>query len=110
MNKLENSIEKLNVCLVIPTYNHASFLGGVIDDCLQYPIDIVVVNDGSTDNTLSILEKYAPKISIVSYEKNKGKPNRSTRRKSSANVTFSQQIPRTLFSYQISVFDIEAGD
>jgi len=73
MTEIENNIKTLEVCLVIPTYNHAPLLEGVIKDCLQYPIDIIVVNDGSTDDTLSILENYKSKITLVTYEKNRGK-------------------------------------
>jgi glycosyltransferase involved in cell wall biosynthesis len=73
MTELKNNIKTLNVCLVIPTYNHASFLEGVINDCLQYPIDIIIVNDGSTDSTLSIINKYEKELKYVTYEKNRGK-------------------------------------
>jgi len=73
MTEIENNIKILEVCLVIPTYNHAPLLEGVIKDCLQYPIVIIVVNDGSTDDTLSILENYKSKITLVSYKKNRGK-------------------------------------
>ena len=73
MTELETHIKNLNVCLLIPTYNHASLLEGVIKDCLQYPIDIIVVNDGSTDNTSSIMGKYQNRITSVAYQKNRGK-------------------------------------
>ena len=73
MTEFENNIKTLEVCVVIPTYNHAPFLEGVIKDCLQYPIHIIMVNDGSTDDTLSIIDRYKTKITLVSYEKNKGK-------------------------------------
>ena len=73
MNEFESNVKLLNVCIVIPTYNHAPLLEGVIQDCLQYPIDIIVVNDGSTDNTLSIINKFENQITQVSYLKNRGK-------------------------------------
>jgi len=86
MNEFEEKIKTIGVCLVIPTYNHASLLEGVIKDCLQYPIDIIVVNDGSTDDTLEVIKNYELKIKnyelqhtknciihLVSYEKNRGK-------------------------------------
>jgi glycosyltransferase involved in cell wall biosynthesis len=73
MTELEKNIKNLEVCLVIPTYNHATLLEGVIKDCLLFPIDIIMVNDGSTDHTLSIINKYENKIKLVSYEKNRGK-------------------------------------
>jgi len=86
MTVLENNIKKLEVCLVIPTYNHAPFLEGVIKDCLQFPIPVIIVNDGSTDDTLSVITNYELRITnyelqhnknciihTVSYEKNRGK-------------------------------------
>jgi len=73
MTEIENNVKILNVCLVIPTYNHAPFLEGVIKDCLQYPIDIIIINDGSTDQTLSIIQKFIPKVTLVTYDKNRGK-------------------------------------
>jgi glycosyltransferase involved in cell wall biosynthesis len=66
MTELETHIKKLKVCLVIPTYNHASLLEGVIKDSLLYPIDIIVVNDGSTDHTLSVINNY--ELRIRNYE------------------------------------------
>jgi glycosyltransferase involved in cell wall biosynthesis len=62
MTQLEENIKKLEVCLVIPTYNHATLLEGVIKDCLLYPIDIIIVNDGSTDQTLSVITNYELRI------------------------------------------------
>ena len=73
MDPLENLVKTLPLCILIPTYNHAKFLEGVITDCLQYAVPVIVVNDGSTDHTLSIINKYEKKIMLVSYEKNRGK-------------------------------------
>ena len=79
MTEFENNIKTLETCLVIPTYNHASLLEGVIKDCLQYPIDIIIVNDGSTDDTLSVIKNYElriknyGKLRLITYKKNRGK-------------------------------------
>jgi glycosyltransferase involved in cell wall biosynthesis len=54
MNKL--------VSIVIAAYNAEKYISEAIDSCLvqTYPhIEIVIVNDGSQDTTLSILEQYA---------------------------------------------------
>lgn len=59
-------------CVIIPTYNNATTLGGVIADVLEYCSDVIVVNDGSTDNTLEVLKDY-PQIDLVTYPKNRGK-------------------------------------
>lgn len=61
-----------NVVLV-PTYNNATTLQSVLDRLRPYASDILVVNDGSTDNTREILEHYPHPLHIVSYDKNQGK-------------------------------------
>ena len=43
--------KELSVCVLIPTYNNGGTLVAVINDVLQYTDQIIVVNDGSTDNT-----------------------------------------------------------
>lgn len=63
----------LQICVVIPTYNHAHTLATVIDSVLNYITDIIVVNDGSTDATNEILYSYKEKIKIISYATNRGK-------------------------------------
>jgi glycosyltransferase involved in cell wall biosynthesis len=62
----------MNWCVVIPTYNNEKTLEKVIRDVLQATRDIIVVNDGSTDGTLAILQLF-PDIMIVSYDRNRGK-------------------------------------
>lgn len=60
------------VCVLIPTYNNAHALKGVLDDVLQFTDQVVVVNDGSTDTTAEILQQF-PQVSIVHYPSNRGK-------------------------------------
>jgi len=62
-----------DICVVIPTYNNENTLGAVIDSVLEFGFEIVVVNDGSTDNTNNILYQYRDKIKIISYAINRGK-------------------------------------
>ena len=60
------------ICVIIPTYNNAATLKKVIDDVLAYTNNIIVVNDGSTDNTTEILNEYKD-IKQLSYLPNIGK-------------------------------------
>ncbi|HQY10791.1 MAG TPA: DUF2062 domain-containing protein [Ferruginibacter sp.] len=62
----------LRACVIIPTYNNAATLAGVIEDTAGYCNHIIVVNDGSTDDTASIVNSF-PFVQFVSYEKNMGK-------------------------------------
>jgi glycosyltransferase involved in cell wall biosynthesis len=63
------------VTVVIPCYNQAHFLGEAIESVLSqtYPhFEIVVVDDGSTDNTSEVASGYPPdKVRLIRQE-NKG--------------------------------------
>lgn len=65
----------MNFCTLIPTYNNGKTLGNIIERTLAVCSDIVVVNDGSTDNTADVLGGFSENknITVVSYPKNKGK-------------------------------------
>lgn len=64
--------EPSKVCIIIPTYNNHKTLKRVIDSVLEYTTDVIIVNDGSTDNTFQILEAYSHLIQIL-HPKNSGK-------------------------------------
>jgi glycosyltransferase involved in cell wall biosynthesis len=56
-----DSLEQDLVSVIIPSYNHAHFLGEAIDSVARqtYPhVEIIVVDDGSTDNTAAIMSAY----------------------------------------------------
>jgi len=62
--------EKL-VSVIIPTFDRAWALKTAIDSVLAQtytPIEIIVINDGSTDNTLDILAGYGNKIQVLDQE------------------------------------------
>jgi glycosyltransferase involved in cell wall biosynthesis len=62
----------LKCCVIIPTYNNAATLRGVIEDVIRYIDDVIVVNDGSTDNTNDVLRSFS-NILVLSYLTNRGK-------------------------------------
>lgn len=67
--------DKFKISAVIPSYNEEKTIEKTVLSCLRQSrkIDqIIVVNDGSTDRTLSILKKYAAVITIVDMKKNSG--------------------------------------
>lgn len=61
------------LCVIIPTYNNAGTVASVIEDTYNYVPNIIVVNDGSTDDTHNILASTKTPITIVGYGANKGK-------------------------------------
>jgi glycosyltransferase involved in cell wall biosynthesis len=67
----------IGVCFLIPAYNEAATIGEVLErvDALGLDTQIVVVDDGSTDATASIVEAYAagrPHVGLV-RQPNRGK-------------------------------------
>ena len=65
-------LESLRCAVIIPTYNNASTIAQVIADVKLYTTDVIVVNDGSTDNTSSILQGIED-VKLIEYKDNKGK-------------------------------------
>ena len=61
-------------CVIIPTYNNAKTLKRVIEGVLSYTSNIVIINDGSTDDTAQILQNYK-QLTIIGLPQNKGKGN-----------------------------------
>jgi len=63
------------VTCIIPSYNESKTIAGVIETCLETPEinEIIVVNDGSKDNTLEKLKPFAQKIKVINLDKNQGK-------------------------------------
>ena len=71
-DRLQSLFRLHKVCVLIPTYNNAQTLEQVLRDVLIRTDQVIVVNDGSTDSTSSILEQFT-ELRIVQYETNKGK-------------------------------------
>jgi len=69
---IAEKFRRQNTCVIIPTYNNFSTLKSVIAGVLQYTQNLIVVNDGSTDETEYILREF-PFIETVSYTPNQGK-------------------------------------
>ena len=62
------------VSVVIPTYNHGGYVTGAVDSVLQQsyrPLELVVVDDGSTDGTEKLLQPYGSRIRYL-YQENRG--------------------------------------
>jgi glycosyltransferase involved in cell wall biosynthesis len=67
-------MEQMNYCVIIPTYNNQRTLVSVIEAVLIQTQNIIIVNDGSTDATSELLEKFK-NLEQIHLPKNKGKGN-----------------------------------
>lgn len=50
------------VSVCVPSYNHGQFISMTIESVLAqtyHNVEVVIVDDGSSDNTLAVLERYA---------------------------------------------------
>lgn len=64
----------MNISVVIPAYNAADTVGAAIESCLQQtapPFEIIVVDDGSSDETAKIATQYQ-QIRFISLSENAG--------------------------------------
>jgi glycosyltransferase involved in cell wall biosynthesis len=68
----KQQFDTLNACVIIPTYNNESSLAGVVSDVAAYTNNIIVVNDGSTDSTATIINSF-PFVRSIGYRQNVGK-------------------------------------
>lgn len=67
------------VSVIIPTYNHARYLAATLESVLLQswrPLEIVVVDDASSDDTPAVLSAYADRIRSVRLGRNCGGPAR----------------------------------
>ena len=66
-------MRQMKVCTVMPTYNNGGTLRDMVERVLAYCADVIVVNDGCTDNSAVVLASFGNAITVVDYDKNRGK-------------------------------------
>lgn len=63
------------VSIIVPTYNVEKYIKECMDSLLAQTYEnteIIVFDDGSTDNTVSVMKRYADSIKLIENETNKG--------------------------------------
>lgn len=72
----------MKLSIVIPAYNEEKRIGKTLPNVIKYveklgkegySAEIIVVNDGSTDKTINVLNTFKDSINIVTYTPNHGK-------------------------------------
>ncbi|TBW29257.1 DUF2062 domain-containing protein [Gramella sp. KN1008] len=68
----QSRFERLNCCVIVPTYNNAHSLASFLQDLKQYTRNIIIINDGSTDKTSQILKNHSD-LDLRVHDQNQGK-------------------------------------
>jgi glycosyltransferase involved in cell wall biosynthesis len=66
-----NKVHKIGVLAGIAAYNEARYVGSVVLQARQYVDEVIVVDDGSTDNTARVAELAG--ATIIRHAENRGK-------------------------------------
>ena len=68
-------MSKPDISIIVPVYNVERYLDECLDSLLEQThrnIEIICVNDGSTDSSLRILERRASAVFALSRKKTQG--------------------------------------
>lgn len=71
MTEQNGNESQYSVAVVVPAYNNAGFVGRAIDSILAQTLpadEIIVVDDGSTDNTADIVRSYGQQVRYIYQE------------------------------------------
>ncbi len=72
------SMSHPTVSVIMPNYNHANFLPHALEGILAQsyrPFEVIIIDDGSTDNSLEVIKSFAEKHSLIKVfvnEQNRG--------------------------------------
>ena len=63
----------INVSILMPVYNAENTVMRALNSIPDRDdIEIIIANDGSTDNTLNVLTTYNRNINLINYDQNYG--------------------------------------
>lgn len=65
---MNSNVKKLSVCIIVPAYNAGVYLSAALESALNQTRkahEIIVVDDGSTDDTPEILKQFSAPVSVI---------------------------------------------
>ena len=110
--------DSIKISVIIPTYNRAEYICDSIDSVFEQnynksSFEVIVIDDGSTDNTKAVIKKYGNKVRYFSIP-HSGKPavarNFGIKKAKGDLIAFQDSDdvwPKDKFKNQIHIFDDE---
>jgi len=71
---IQSTVENAKVSIITPVYNVEAYLEETLESLLSQsltPIELILVDDGSTDRSAEIVIEYAKKYSNITFVKQK---------------------------------------
>lgn len=68
---VQEILDNMKICVVIPVYNEAMAIGSLVEQIKDEGLDVLVIDDGSLDNTAQVAK--ARGAYVIKNEVNKGK-------------------------------------
>ena len=82
----------MKIFIVVPAFNEAKRIGGVLSGLEKTKLPVVVIDDGSSDRTFEIVKKY--KVTVLRHKINLGK---GAAMKTGAEAAFSMGADAVIF-------------
>lgn len=92
----------LTLSVIMTNYNHGKYIGEALEGIISQsfkPLEIIVIDDGSTDGSAKIIENFIkrePLIRLIRHEKNMGVQY---------NLRYSTELPRGEYVYLAAADD-----
>lgn len=113
----------MKISVIVPAYNEADRIPSVISalDAADNPDELIVVDDGSTDNTPKAVEESSAELTLLQLKNNTGKANalaRGVEEASHSNLMFidadlkglkSEHIDKMIRTYEDGNWDMVIG-
>lgn len=79
LQTMENNKRSISFSVVIPAWNAAATIVRSVQSCLDQsypPLEVIVIDDASTDETVSLLRSFGDRVKVVTLDRNSG-PSRA---------------------------------
>jgi len=73
MTDIREVFDSERICVIVPTYNNETTVADVIQRVQAFTKNVIVVNDGSTPETMTAIQSLSELPEIVDYTPNRGK-------------------------------------